>query len=53
MYDNNNIPRSVICPDCKKEVKVTSFGYGYMAVCYDCHKVVYDDRKLSTAAYEK
>lgn len=42
---NNEIPESVICPDCKKMVKVIHFGYGYMAVCFDCHKTVYDDRK--------
>lgn len=49
MYENdkknNEIPESVICPDCKKKLKVIHFGYGYMAVCFDCHKTVYDDRK--------
>ena len=37
-----HIPKTVICPGCKKEVAVISFGYGHMASCHDCHKIIYD-----------
>jgi len=33
----------MVCPHCGKEVKIISFGYGYVGVC--CGKVVYNARK--------
>lgn len=43
--ENNKIPDSVICPQCKKAVKVMPFGYGHMAICCDCRKTLYDKRQ--------
>jgi len=31
---------TVKCPNCGREVKIISFGYGYMAIC--CGMILYE-----------
>ncbi len=37
---------TITCPSCKIEVKIISFGNGYVAVCPKCKKVIYNSEKL-------
>jgi len=38
--DYNFNMATVKCPNCGREVKIISFGYGYMAIC--CGMIVYE-----------
>ncbi len=42
---------TVKCPYCGREVKILSFGYGYMAMC--CGMIVYNNRDESPKAEKK
>ena len=42
---------TVKCPNCGREVKIISFGYGYMAIC--CGMILYNNSDESPKADKK
>jgi uncharacterized paraquat-inducible protein A len=35
----------VECPDCKIENSVVRYGYGYVATCSNCKKIIYNSKE--------